>query len=95
MPKVGLVTAFCPLIGVQTTGESRFVVDSKLKPVADHVKITFVPERVMARFGGLGGEEPATVMVIPVADVVIVHVSPLGELTVEKLGAVLVAKEAS
>ena len=49
-----MVTAFCPLTADHTTGEARFVVDCKLKPAADHVKTTLVPERVMASCGALG-----------------------------------------
>ena len=55
-----MVTVFCPLttIGttelvVQTTGETRFVVDCKVNPVAlaGHVKIKFIPERSAEALG--------------------------------------------
>ena len=55
------MTVFCPLttIGtrelvVQTTGETRFVVDCKVNPlaVAGHVKIKFGPERSAEVLGG-------------------------------------------
>jgi len=56
-----LVTVFCPLIRtgagefvVQTTGETRFVVDCKVNPVAlaGHIKMKFVPERSAEVVGG-------------------------------------------
>ena len=52
---MGLVTAYCPLTVVQTAGETRFVVDCKVKPVAlvSHVKITLVPAGVMVSCGAV------------------------------------------
>ena len=63
MPEIGFVTAFCPLITtgagkfVVQIGETRFVVDCNLKPVASvgHVKITFGPEERMESRGLLTG----------------------------------------
>ena len=62
-----LVTAFCPLTTtgpgetvVQTAGETRFVVDCKVNPVAlvGHVKITYGPEGRSVSCGELtGGSE--------------------------------------
>jgi hypothetical protein len=58
----GLVTAFCPLTTtgagetvVQTAGETRFVVDCKVNPVAlvGHVKITLAAERMMVSCGAV------------------------------------------
>ena len=49
---MGLITTFCPPMttgqgesALQTAGETRFVVDCKVKPVAlvGHVKMTFAP----------------------------------------------------
>lgn len=60
VPAMGLVTVFCPPMTtgagefvVQTTGEPRFVVDCKVKPMAlvGHVKIASAPYRVMASCG--------------------------------------------
>ena len=56
---MGLVTVFCPLTTtgagelVAQTGETRFVVDCKVKPVAlvGHVKITFAPEGIKLSSG--------------------------------------------
>jgi len=57
-----LVTALGPLTttgagetGLQTAGETRFVVDCKVKPVAfiGHVKITLVPELIIVSCGAL------------------------------------------
>jgi hypothetical protein len=53
---MGLVITFWPFVTettFQITGEIRFVVDSKLKPVTlvGHVKITFVPEGVIVSCG--------------------------------------------
>ena len=56
-----LVTVFCPLITtgagefvLQTTGETRFVVDCKVNPaaLAGHVKMKLVPERSAEVVGG-------------------------------------------
>ena len=43
--------------GVHAAGETRFVVDCKVKPVAlvGHVKITFAPEVMMVSCEGLNG----------------------------------------
>ena len=55
-----MVTMFCPLtttgageLVLQSMGETRFVVDCKINPVAlvAHVKITFTPERIIASCG--------------------------------------------
>jgi hypothetical protein len=63
VPLIGLVTVFCPLtttgageLVIQTVGETRFVVDCKVNPVAlvGHVKITLAPEGVMVSSGGPG-----------------------------------------
>ena len=57
-----MVTAFCPLTTtgsgktvLQTAGETRFVVDCKVNPMAlvGHVRITFAPEGIIVRGGGL------------------------------------------
>ena len=57
-----MVTAFCPLTTtgagetvVQTAGETRFVVDCKVNPVAlvGHVKITLAAERMMVSCGAV------------------------------------------
>ena len=61
MPEIGLVTVNCPLtmtgVGelVVQTGERRFVVDCKLKPVgtAGQVKIMLKPESPIDSAGGL------------------------------------------
>ena len=43
--------------GFQVTGETKFVADCRVNPVAlaDQVKMTFAPERVMVSCGGLTG----------------------------------------
>src|ERR1017187_4326024 len=43
------------------TGETKLVVDCKLKPTAGHVKMTLVPERWMASCGGAGSARLKTV----------------------------------
>ena len=47
-----MVTAFCPVTVIQT-GETMFVVDCNVNPVAfvGHVKMTFVPEGIMVSRG--------------------------------------------
>src|ERR1019366_27404 len=64
VPEIGLVTVFCPLTTtgpgetvLQNTGESRFVADCSVKPVAltGHVKTTSAPAGVMASCGGGNG----------------------------------------
>ena len=56
----GLVTTFCPLTTtgpgetlLQTTDETRFVVDCKVNPaiLVGHIKTTFVPEDFMISAG--------------------------------------------
>gem|GEM_PF-2874190 len=70
MPETGLVTAFCPLTTtgagetvLQTTGETRFVVDCKVNPAASvgHVKTTLAPEEIMVSSGGGAVPTSATV----------------------------------
>ena len=67
---MGLVTAFCPLtttgageLVIQTAGETRFVVDCYVNPVAlvGHVKITLAPEGIIVRCGD--GAVPTSAMV--------------------------------
>ena len=63
LPVMGLKTTFCPPmmttgseeLVLQTAGETRFVVDCKVNPVAlvGHVKITFAPEGMMDSCGAL------------------------------------------
>ena len=57
---MGLVTVFCPAMTtgagelvLQTTRETRFVVDCKMKLAAlvPHAKITFVPEGIIVSCG--------------------------------------------
>jgi hypothetical protein len=64
-----LATAFCPLTRLgelrfvlQTAAEPRFVVDSKVKPVAlvGHVKMAFAPEQFRPRRGALTSERLKT-----------------------------------
>ena len=63
-----MVTVLCPLTTtgtgefvVQTAGEIRFVVDSKVNPVAlvGHVTITFAPEKIMETVGSVSREKRA------------------------------------
>ena len=58
---------------LQTTGETRLVVDCKVNPAAlvGHVKITFAPERIIVSWGG-GNERLNTVPLyeLPPADAV-------------------------
>ena len=63
---MGFVTVFWPLtttgtgeLVVQTAGETRFVVDCKVNPVAlvGHVKITYGPEGITVSCGGVTGNE--------------------------------------
>ena len=58
---MGLVTVFCPLTTtgagefvIQAADEARFVVDSKVNPVAlaGHVKMKLFPERTAEAVGG-------------------------------------------
>src|SRR6266851_9571115 len=65
VPETRLVTAYCPLTitGLEElvvqTGETRFVVDCKVKPAAlvGHVKITFAPDGMTVSCGALTGNE--------------------------------------
>ena len=52
---------------IQTAGEARFVVDSKVKPVVlvGQVKITFAPERIKASCGGGGGNARLNTVPLP------------------------------
>jgi len=60
MPEMGFVTVFSPLTKtgasglVVQTGEARFVVDCRVKPVklVGQVRITFWPSGVMDNCGG-------------------------------------------
>src|ERR1035437_8191316 len=70
----GLVTAYCPLTttgaeetALQTVGETRFVVDCKVNPVAlvGHLTITLAPERIMVSCGGDSGAVPTSATVCP------------------------------
>ena len=57
---MGLVTVFCPLTTTGTgelvvqTGETRFVVDCRVNPMAlvGHVKTTLAAERIIVSCGG-------------------------------------------
>jgi len=69
---MGLVTVFCPLTTAETgamvfqpAGETRFVVDCKVKvspaTLVGHVKITLAAERMIASWGGDGNARLNTV----------------------------------
>src|ERR1039458_5063434 len=71
---MGLVTVFCPLMTtgngelvVQTAGETKFVVNSKVNPEAMfvHVTMTLVPERMMF---SRGANTKARLNTLPLAD---------------------------
>ena len=67
MLEIGFVTVFCPVIVTQT-GETKFVVDSKLKPVTfvGHVKITSLPRGVIVSCGAAGnGNERLKIVPLP------------------------------
>ena len=58
---MGLITTFCPPMTtgaeeqvLQTAGETRFVVDCRVKPLAlvGHVKMTLAPEGMIVSCGG-------------------------------------------
>jgi len=71
---MGFVTVFWPLtttgtgeLVVQTAGETRFVVDCKVNPVAlvGHVKITFAPEGMTVSCGGGTGNVRLNTVPLP------------------------------
>ena len=74
MPEIGLVTAFCPSATtgpgetvVQAAGETRFVADCKVNPVAlvGQVKITSAPEGTIDSCCGVIGNERLNTVPLP------------------------------